>query len=210
MKKYLFVSLSALMMTCASYSPLFAEAQAAPELKEHYTNTEKNYTITYPSSWKKTNVPRLDVVLFAPPKSPEDNAHASMNIVSEKVGAGITLDQFYSESAANLKTALQDVVVEKTGSADINGIPTKWILYTHVMQNVKFRVLQYFIAHHETVFLLTFSSAVDSFDSYRHDFDEIAKSFKLEKQLPSTAHPLPEKAQAPAPATTPAPVLKKP
>jgi len=166
--------------TAAPPAPAATTSQAA-QLTEKYTNTEKNYTITYPSTWKKTDVPRLDLVLFAPPKASDESTHASMNVVSEKVGPGISLEQFYSESAANLASALKDVVVEKNGNKDLNGVPTKWIQYTHVMQNIKFRVLQYFIVAQDTVFLLTFSTVADSFDSYREEFDAIANSFVLGK-----------------------------
>ena len=125
---------------------------------EKYINSEKGYSIEYPSDWKKNDVPQLDLVLFAPTQKNDDKPHASMNIVSEKVGSGINLEQFYSESANNLTTALKDVQVEKTGSIQLNGTTSKWMLYTHVMQGVKFRVLQYFIVADETIFLMTFST----------------------------------------------------
>lgn len=186
MKKFAFKIAASLFLAIITTTQICAETPAAsaptPSLTEKYTNTEKNYSIAYPSTWKKAEVPRLDLVLFAPPKGSEDNTHASMNVVSEKVGPGITLEQFYSESAANLTTALTDVNVEKTGSGDIDGIPTKWVLYTHVMQNIKFRVLQYFLVAQDNVYLITFSSVADSFKDYNSEFENIVKSFKMTKQ----------------------------
>lgn len=164
------LSAALLALTLLASIPSFCAADTATADKpavqvtetEKYSNTEKGYTLSYPSSWKKTDVPRLDLVLFAPPKGNDANSHASMNIVSENVGQGITLEQFYSESAANLTSALKDVQVEKSGSSSLGGTTTKWILYTHIMQNIKFRVLQYFLVANDTVFLLTFSAVADS------------------------------------------------
>lgn len=180
-----------------------AATTATPKF-ETYTNTERNYSLEYPSDWKKNDVAQLDLVLFAPPKEQEGKTRASMNVVSEKVGQRITLEEFYSESANNLTSSLKEVHVEKSGNQQINGINTKWILYTHEMQGIKFRVLQYFIVSNETIYLITFSTAADDFENYRHDFEKIANSFKLLAANPSgekSDHALPaekEKELAPA------------
>jgi hypothetical protein len=169
------------MFTCCGFSVIAAESNGNTQTVqlEKYTNAEKGYSIEYPSDWKKNDVPQLDLVLFAPTKEAGEMPHASVNIVSEKVGKGIHLEQFYSESVSNLSTALKEVQVEKSGTAELNGITGKWIQYTHVMQGVKFKVLQYFVVADETIFLITFSSSADDFEQYRPDFEKIANSFKV-------------------------------
>ncbi len=161
----------------------FIESKQAVSL-EKYTNTANGYSLEYPSDWKKNDVPQLDLVLFAPYKEKDDKPLASMNVISEKVGNGINLEQFYSQSATNLSTALKEVNVEKTGTTMLNGTPSKWMQYTHVMQGVKFTVIQYFIVSNETIYLITFSASKDEFEQYRPDFERIANSFKLQVQAP--------------------------
>jgi hypothetical protein len=180
---------------CALNAEDKSQQNATIEL-EKYTNHDKGYSLDYPADWKKSDVPQLDLVLFAPTKGKDENPHASMNIVSEKVGKGINLEQFYSESAANLSGALKEVSVEKSGLTLLNGTPSKWMLYTHTMQGIKFRVLQYFIVAQETIFLITFSASAEDFDRYQSDFKAIANSFKIAPSLthieiakPSTATP---------------------
>lgn len=148
---------------------------------EKYTNTEKHYTIDYPSNWKKTDVPQLDIVLFAPSSGDDTRPRASLNIVSENIGAIVPLNTFYDESVKNLKESLKEVVVENSGTATLNGVESKWITYTHVMQNVKFRVLQYFIASEKTVYLITFGAVEQDFNTYKKEFEEIVSSFKISK-----------------------------
>lgn len=191
--------LFAALLSCTTFQIAAEEKteqnQTLPKF-ETFVNSETHYSLQYPSDWKKNDVPQIDLVLFAPIKE-KDGRPASMNIFSEKVGGGITLEQFYTESAANLTAALKEVQVEKTGNNQINGTNVKWIQYTHVMKDVKFRVLQYFVVANETLFLLTFSSAADDFESYRADFDKIVNSFKVLTEAPANAQPT-EKVLAPA------------
>lgn len=159
------------------------------QLTEKYSNSEKNYAIRYPNEWKQNDVPKLDIVLFIPPKVGDKDSYASMNVVSEKVGPEISLNQFYTESTANLSKSLKDVQIEKTGESDLNGTRAKWILYTHEMKNIKFRVLQYFLVADETVYLLTFSSSETTFNQYKQEFEDVANTFHLLSQEQQESKP---------------------
>ena len=147
---------------------------------EKYTNIENGYSIEYPSNWKKSDVPHLDLVLFAPTEK-NDKTHASLNVFSEKIGAEISLEYFFSESTNNLTSALKDVKIEKTGTTLFNGISAKWIQYTHTMQGIKLRVLQYFIVSGKTIYLITFSDSDEDFEKYHSDSEQIANTFQLLK-----------------------------
>lgn len=156
-----------------------ATSDGATAKLERYVNEEKQYSIEYPKEWQKQELPSLDIVLFSPAKGETSQAHATMNVVSEKVGGSVTLDQFYAESVKHLTTELQEVQVENSGELNLGGLPSKWILYNHVMLNTKFRVLQYFFVAQGTVFLLTFSAPAEDFEQYRQVFDNIASSFRI-------------------------------
>lgn len=146
---------------------------------ETFKSTDKNFSIEFPSTWQRKEVPPLDLVLFAPPANGSIQPHASMNLVSETVDLEVTLEQFYSESVKNLSTELKDVKIEGSGDATLNNAKSKWILYTHVMQGVKFSVLQYFIVENHAIYLLTFSSVASDFAEYRPEFEKIASTFKF-------------------------------
>lgn len=191
------------LLSCTLMFTSFAQAadtaatstKSSDSLTKSYENKEKKYGIDYPETWQKKDVPSLDFVLFAPPKDSSKEIHASMNVIAEKTGSEVTLDKFYNESVANLKSELKDVKIDGSGDRTISGIPSKWIVYTHVMQEVKFEVIQYFLAANDSVYLLTFSSIADDFNTYRPTFDSIAGSFHLLK----------DKSEAPAPTSTPVP-----
>lgn len=173
---------AAIIATCLTSSFSYADSvgTAAPSLKmELFQNSAKNYSIEFPSNWERKDVPPLDLVLFAPPAPGSMQPHASMNLVSEKVDMDVSLDQFYSESVKNLANELKDVKIEESGTVNLNNAKSKWVLYTHVMQGVKFSVLQYFIVHEHAIYLLTFSSVENEFSHFRPEFEKIASSFKF-------------------------------
>lgn len=176
-----------LLATLMTYLPAgpAATENAAPAV-EKYVNQEKHYSIEYPKDWRKGDLPRLDLVIFSPPKGADSTSHATMNIISEHVGDAVTLDQFYNESLKHLKADLQETDIEKNGDTNIDNIPIKWILYTHKMLQNKFRVLQYFIVSNGTIYLLTFSAAADEFDQFRAEFGTIVSSFRIIKSETET------------------------
>lgn len=178
----------------------FATAVEAPKqvgaLTEKFTNKEKMYSIDYPADWQKREVPSIDFVLFAPPKGTDAQIHASMNVIAEKVNPPVTLNQFYTESVNNITTELKDVKMEGSGEATLNGTGSKWVLYSHKMQDISFKVLQYFIVVGERVYLLTFSALENDFATYRPDFDQIANSFHIIKDN-SAPQPAPAPVSAP-------------
>jgi len=158
-------------------------SQEANETLVKYTNADKKYSIEYPSNWRKEDMPKLDLVLFAPLVDDQQEPQGSINVISEKVDDSVTLDQFYNESHSSLTTTLKEVEVKKSGSKQINGIDTKWVTYTHVMQGVKFEVIQYFVVakdeNQKRVYLMTFSAVGDSFDAYQPLFEKTASTFKV-------------------------------
>jgi hypothetical protein len=157
--------------------------ESAPPL-EKYINEEKGYSIEYPKDWQKQEIPRLDIVLLSPPKNAESQSHATMNLVSEKIGDQVSLDHFYTQSIQHLKNELKEVNIEKSGDVNIHGLPSKWIQYSHKMMDTNFRVLQYFLVANGNIYLMTFSAMGENFDHFRPTYESIANSFReLPKEL---------------------------
>jgi hypothetical protein len=172
------------LMLISSIALIAAEAALATEkatpieLGETYINNDTGYSISYPKDWQKKEVPRLDLTLIAP-KEPHAEMHASMNVISEKVGPTVTLDEFYKESLKQLQSELKDVHVEKSGDRMFDKTPGKWTVYTHTMGEIKLRVAQYFTIANDIIYLITFSSIDKDYDDYEAEFEAIINSFKL-------------------------------
>lgn len=182
----LYIVLMTSLLACSPILCSAAEtATEAPKqngaLTEKYTNKEKQYSINYPSDWQRKEVPSIDFVLFAPPKGNDAQVHASMNIIAEKVSPPVTLTQFYTESINNITTELKDVKIDSSGEISLNGTTSKWVVYSHKMQDIDFKVLQYFAVANDKVYLLTFSALANDFASYKPEFEKIAETFKVTK-----------------------------
>lgn len=153
-----------------------------------YVNKEKKYEIQYPKSWQtRAASDQFDLVLVAPPKPSEKQISATMNLLSEQVGSNLTLDQFFNENIPNVMTELKEAKIENSGAQNLNGVPSKWALYTHKMNDLDLKVLQYFIIANERAYLITFSTINDEFPLYKKEFDDIAASFRLLKSPPSAS-----------------------
>lgn len=180
----LFLPIFASFCFLANFSAYAAEDAAAVQeatSQEKYTNAQKHYSIEYSSKWKKGDVPQLDLVLFAPDTTGKAQPTASINVVSENVGTIVPLQTFFDESLNNLKSTLKEVQIDNKGDASLHGTPSKWVSYTHVMQNIKFRVMQYFVVSGDTIYLITFSDVDDDFQNYKKEFEQIASSFTITK-----------------------------
>lgn len=171
----LFVTTSLPVSSAITVNP--PPKSAITELK--YENAEKNYSIEHPAEWTKKDMPKLDLVLFSPAKGAAKEPEASMNVVSEKIESSVNLDQFYTESINNLTKTLKDVKIKKNGDTSLNGVASKWVVYTHALQGNTFEVLQYFIVAQDMIYLITFSSKEANFEHFRPVFEKAASSFKL-------------------------------
>lgn len=145
-----------------------------------YVNKDKKYEIQYPKIWQSRPVPEnFDLVLVAPPKASEKQISASMNLLAEFIGSSFNLEQFYNENIPGIVNELKEAKIENSGKRVINGIPAKWVLYTHTMNNLTLRVLQYFIIANQYAYLITFSAIADEFSLYQDEFGKIASTFRV-------------------------------
>lgn len=160
-----------------------------------YTNTQKNYGIDYPAQWEKKEIPSLDLVVFSPIKDEKNPVHGSMNTIAEKMEEPISLDQFFSESITNLSEELQEFNKENEGKWELDGQPAKWIEYSHVMEGMQFRVIQYFMISNDMVYLLTFSAPEADFARDRPIFNQIAHTFHFLNTTTPTAETVAEPAK---------------
>ena len=146
---------------------------------EKYVNQEKKYEILYPKNWVKREAPAFDLVLVAQSDDPKQAITATMNLISEYIGKSITVDTFFNENVPTISKELKNSKIVGQGEQKLNGVTSKWIQYSHEMNNIKFEVLQYFVIHDGYAYLLTFSSIANEYPKYEKEFKSIAETFKI-------------------------------
>lgn len=146
---------------------------------EKYVNQDKKYEIQFPKNWVKREAPAFDLVLVAQSNDPKQAITATMNLISEYIGKSITIDTFFNENIPTISKELKNSKIEGQGEEKLNGVTSRWIQYSHEMNNIRFEVLQYFIIHEGYAYLLTFSSIANEFPRYENEFKNIAKTFRI-------------------------------
>lgn len=143
---------------------------------ETYVNEDTKFTLQYPSNWMKMDdMGLIDLMLLSPGKISSPSS-ANMNVLSENLENSYTLEEVYSEVVAHFTA--QNINF-KSGEVDINGIPSKWMLYDYSMNGVEFPTLQYLIVHQNKMYTLTYGGVEDDFNLYYSDFEKIVSSFRL-------------------------------
>lgn len=144
---------------------------------EKYVNTERGYSIEYPSHWiRATMAPKLDMSIVLPCPQDISRTCANMSIVSEYVGESMTLDEMYS---TDLSYFSSQEVVQNSGEIDLNGIPSKWIFLSVFVNHVEVRIMQYYIFSKGMAYVITFGALPTDFSENYHEFEEIMYSFRL-------------------------------
>jgi hypothetical protein len=155
------------------------EPVAEPVEMAHYTNKDKKYSFDYPSTWeKKDSLKELDIMVLAPIETPQDDFRQNVSIISGKLQEPVTLDEFYAGNLENLKNSLADFKLEDEGNAKINGILSKWVNYTHTLEKLDLKVMQYFLVIGNYVYVLTCTAEAGKFDRYQEPFSNVVKSFR--------------------------------
>lgn len=169
-------------------------APLTPGKTETYTNKEKGYTIELPADWtKQEGFMGLDVISLSPAESDQDKFRENASVLSGKLDAPITLDEFYTENLKNLQKSLIDFKLESSGDITIDGQKAKWLVYTHKQGNFVSKVVQYFIMVKDRAYLITAGAEPSAYDKFKPTFDAIVKSFHLTpvEAAPATPAPAP-------------------
>jgi len=168
------------ILHAAAFSHLQAQESSVPVVPITYRNDNNKYSVSYPANWLKKDVAKLDLFISPPLKKEEQSGPATVNFTSEEVPSDINLTEFYNESVKSLTNELKNVKIESTGDRILDGVKTRWIVYTHVLQSITYKVMQIFIINYSHLYLITASAPAEDFDLYRPEFESVISTFKFE------------------------------
>lgn len=175
------IILSSTLLLCP-FTSVTAKLTSALELPatpvKTYVNQEDNYSIEYPSDWIDPIEVAIKGLIRAKPKTNDSSSSASMSVSSEYVGDSITVEDVSAEIFSYFPDGGGYI---KTGESDLNGIPSKWILYSFETNesDTQVIVLQYLIVAQETKYIITFGTTEEDFDVFLPEFESIVSSFRF-------------------------------
>lgn len=155
--------------------------KSSPRQSNSFSDWDKGFSITFPAHW---NIQRdfmgLDIFAAAPDKTPHLGSVANMSVISKKLDADYTIDNFFASEVEQLKRALLDFELVETGQAAFDGFMGKRIIYNDQFQgDVKVRTMQYFVVHDGHGIIITCSAEKDEFPKYADLFDKTTKTLKV-------------------------------
>jgi hypothetical protein len=156
----------------------------AAEKMETYQNTQKGYSIQYPSTWTRhEDIKNFDVFLLAP-KGSNELSVANVSIISGKLPPDVSQDLYYTLNLKELLNSNSTIQIKDNCKSNLGNIEAFWLRYTRD-ENPAIEVIQYLFAANHIGFVLTVGAVKDQFEDYQDVFDQIIKSFKLLESQPS-------------------------
>jgi len=153
-----------------------------PKQSGPYVNTDWGFSITIPAGWGKEEERGGSIVETCPPDQIGNETRLDYLCVNgEQLKEAFTLDEY-----AQLKVALGAKVLpnyketEKT-KVDLNGTPSVRVVYSAHDDTKDVTSVAYFILGEGRGFMIIGMAKTDSYKSREAAYDQIAKTFKLEK-----------------------------
>ena len=73
----------------------------------------------------------------------------------------------------------QGHAIVTSGDADLNGIPSKWMLLAMPGKEIVFQTLQYLLVAKQVCYYISFMAPADKFEDTLPEFEKVLTSFKL-------------------------------
>lgn len=143
-----------------------------------YQNNNHLFSIQYPKDWEVREGLFGTIVSFVSPlTSKKDQFSENINIVSEPVAPGTTLEQYYDGSEENLKKYFTQFKVIKVASATLGGSPARVVTYSANQGNVKLRTTQIFSLRGTKAYIVTISNIQSNPTVFFPEMVKMADSF---------------------------------
>lgn len=144
-------------------------------------NSGSDFSITYPENWLP--IPGLPAVVKSAKKAPLDSSgdtfHENVNVITEPVPSGVSLDAYLDKNLELMKANLGGFNLGNTSDSKLGGQPAKRVVYQH-NAGASLKVLAYVSIKNGEAFIVTCSSENKSYAEYEPEFEKIAATFKFE------------------------------
>jgi serine/threonine-protein kinase len=122
----------------------------------------------------------LGIILLSKKTSKNDNFRVNITLVIQDLtGQNISLDDFVKISEDQIKTLVNDGQILENRRFLNNSFEFHELLYTGKQGVFELMWKQYYTINNEKAYILTLTTGVEQFESYKTVGEEIMNSFKL-------------------------------
>ena len=158
-----------------------------------YRDTETGFTVEYPRSWRRVDVPVAEYRLAV---DGGNNVAFTIRVVPIQTPATAANLQNFKAVTDGLVASNSTVKVLKEQAISLNGMLGYYYFYTFTDGAVTAVHAHYFLFSGHKMNVLVFQSLPDDFEAMAPTFDKIAESFRSDPNVPRVA------ATSPAPSTS--------
>ncbi len=157
-------------------------ALAAPPLLTRYKSARYGFSIQIPTTWQiKEGFMGTLLIAISPLDDSLDEFRENINVVGEKLGRYMSLDEYMKISVRNMARVLTIFEREETGRWRTEAGEVGWIRYTHRQGIYRIRGLATVFLAGDRAFVVTSTAESDRFMKYKSLFELVSKSFRLTK-----------------------------
>lgn len=150
------------------------ESNARIKLNRYY-NKVMQFSILLPESWEQYE--NIEGVVIA-----ASSDKADINIVVKNIPSHVGLDEFFNVNLSKLQQLLPNIRLLARGNSVISNHKAKWIKYSLLTEKGDLEIIAYMLLISEKAYVITCSASPNDFLQFKLLFEEIAKSFKHEKE----------------------------
>jgi hypothetical protein len=147
-----------------------------------YVNTDWGFSITIPPGWGKEEERGGSIVETCPADQIGNDARLDYLCVNgEQLREALTLDEYAQIKSANGAKVMPNYKELEKAKVDLNGTPAIRIVYSAHDETKDVTSVAYFILGEGRGFMIIGMAKTDSYKGREAAYDQIAKTFKLEK-----------------------------
>lgn len=138
------------------------------------------FTVKAPGGWtqRDTVISHIEYTFMMPPMQQGSPFQANVNIVTQQLKQGLTLDKYMESTQQELKTFFSDYKKLTGGERTVSGVKAKWMKCQYSRQesgmlNIEITVL----IKNNIAYAITLTTLADELDKYSPAMEEILGSF---------------------------------
>jgi hypothetical protein len=144
----------------------------------------KMYQIKYPKNWQLDSSKTMgtDLLLFAPLENESDKFRENVNIIIQNLaGQNIDLEKYKLITDNQLANAALDAKVSESEIVKTGSESFYRTTYAMTQGKLRLKISSKCFIKNDKAFLVTFTSEIEKYDSYKKIGDEILNTFRLRK-----------------------------
>jgi hypothetical protein len=147
-----------------------------------YVNTDWGFSITLPPGWgKEEELPGSIVETYPPDQAGNDTRLDYLIVSGEQLKDALTLDEYAQIKSSNGAKVMPNYKELERATVDLNGTKAVRVVYTAHDESKDVTSVAWFILGEGRGFMIIGMAKTDSFKTREPSYDQIAKTFKLEK-----------------------------